>query len=325
MFDPKQYKERAALLLLNGKVYLGFASHCDIRPYTGWVMAYDAATLTQTSVLNVTPNGSDGAIWQSGAGLAADPDGNIYLLDANGTFDTQLNAAGFPINGDFGNAFLKLATYPRLAVSDYFAMSDTTYQSLLDNDLGSGGALVLPEMKNSSGQSVHLAVGAGKNSVIYVVNRDAMGKYHRGADEVYQGLPDALRGKVFSAPAYFNGTVYFGVVGDALKAFRISNARLSGAATSRSARTFGFPGTSPAISANGAVNGIVWAVENARPAVLHAYDATDLGKEIYRSDAVGDRDSFGPGNKFITPTVAAGKVYVGTSAGVAVFGLLPPR
>lgn len=323
VFDPKQYKERSALLLLDAKIYLGFASHCDIRPYTGWIMAYDAATLAQTGVLNVTPNGSEGAIWQSGAGLAADPTGNIYFLDANGTFDTSLNAAKFPIKGDFGNAFLKISTARgRLAAADYFATHDTLRQSAIDSDLGSGGAMILPDLRNGSGQVVHLALGAGKDSVIYVVDRDSMGKFNEDRDEVYQKLQNALGGKVFSAPAYFNHTVYFGAVGDALKAFLITNARLSNSAVSRSAHTFGFPGTSPAISADGSADGIVWAIENASRAVLHAYDATDLGKELYNSNEAGARDHFGPGNKFVTPTIVDGKVFVGTPSGVAVFGLL---
>lgn len=323
VFDPKQYKERSALLLLDAKIYLGFASHCDIRPYTGWIMAYDAATLDQTGVLNVTPNGSEGAIWQSGAGLAADPSGDVYFLDANGTFDTTLNAAKFPVKGDFGNAFLKISTAGgRLAVADYFAMHDTLRQSAVDNDLGSGGALILPDLRDRSGRVVHLALGAGKDSVVYVVDRDSMGKFNVNRDEVYQELHNALSGRVFSAPVYFNHTVYFGAAGDALKAFLITNARLSNLASSSSAHTFGFPGTSPAISANGSADGIVWAIENASPAVLHAYDATDLGKELYNSNQAGARDHFGPGNKFMTPTVVDGKVFVGTPSGVAVFGLL---
>ena len=96
VFDPAQYKERAALLLLNGVIYTGWASHCDYRPYTGWIIGYSASTLAQTSVLNITPNGNEGAIWMAGAGLAADASGNIYFLDANGDFDTTLNASGFP-------------------------------------------------------------------------------------------------------------------------------------------------------------------------------------------------------------------------------------
>jgi len=123
-FDPGQYEERAALLLLNGVIYTSWASHCDIRPYTGWIIGYSQSTLAQNSVLNITPNGNEGAIWMAGAGLAGDSSGNIYFLDANGAFDAILNASGFPGNGDYGNAFLKLSTSGnQLAVADYFEMT----------------------------------------------------------------------------------------------------------------------------------------------------------------------------------------------------------
>src|SRR5579863_395473 len=158
IFDPAQYKERAGLLLLNGVIYTGWASHCDIRPYTGWIIGYDASTLGQTSILNVTPNGNEGAIWMAGAGLAADSAGNIYFLDGNGDFDTTLNATGFPKNGDYGNAFMKLSTTNnQLAVADYFEMFDQASENGGDVDLGSGGAMVIPDFTNA-GQTVHLAV-----------------------------------------------------------------------------------------------------------------------------------------------------------------------
>ena len=126
IFDPAKYKERPGLLLLNGVIYTAWASHCDARPYTGWIMGYAEQTLAQTSVLNVTPNGNEGAIWMAGDGLAADADANIYFLDANGLFDTNMNTSGFPTNGDYGNAFMKLSTAGNaLAVADYFNMSNT--------------------------------------------------------------------------------------------------------------------------------------------------------------------------------------------------------
>jgi hypothetical protein len=325
IFDPKQYEERAGMLLLNGVVYIGWTSHCDIRPYTGWIMAYDASTLTQTSVLNVTPNGNEGAIWMAGGGLAADASANIYLLDANGTFETTLDGNGFPNRRDFGNAFLKLSTSGGLAVADYFATFDTVSQSNADNDLGSGGAMVFPDLTDGSGQVQHLAVGAGKDGNIYVVNRNsgAMGKFNSSSNNIYQQLSGVLSGSVFSAPAYFNNTLYYGAVGDRIKAFAITSARLSSAATSQTGNIFPYPGTTPGISANGTANAILWAAENSGTAVLHAYDATDLSHELYNSNQSGSRDQFGPGNKFITPTIANGRVYVGSTNGVAVFGLLP--
>ena len=164
MFDPGQYEERAGLLLMNGVVYTGWASHCDIRPYTGWIIAYNESTLAQTSVLNVTPNGNEGAIWMSGAGLAADTSSNIYFLDANGDFDTTLNSSGFPSNGDYGNAFMKISTSSGLAVADYFEMDNQSSENGSDTDLGSGGAMVLPDLNDGAGHTMHLAVGAGKDS-----------------------------------------------------------------------------------------------------------------------------------------------------------------
>jgi len=324
IFDPGQYAERVGLLLLNGVIYMGWTSHCDAEPYTGWLMGYNESTLAQTSVLNLTPNGSEGSIWMAGTGLAADASGYIYFLDANGTFDPTLDANGFPVNGDFGNGFLKVSTASgSLAVADYFEPYNTVAESAGDEDLGSGGALVLPDMRDASGAIHHLAVGAGKDQNIYVVNRDSMGKFNPQNDStIYQQIGGAIGG-VWSMPAYFNNTVYYGAVNDNLKAFPITNARLATTAVFQSAKSFPYPGTTPAVSANGTMNGIVWAVENSSPAVLHAFDATSL-QELYNSNqAANSRDHFGNGNKFITPLEVNGKVYVGTPAGVAVFGLLP--
>ena len=322
IFDPAQYKERAALLLLNGVVYTTWASHCDIRPYTGWIMGYNQSTLEQTSVFNLVPNGSAGAIWMSDTGPAADSAGNIYLLDANGDFGTTLNPGGFPANGNYGNAFLKISTSGGLAVADYFEMQNQQQENDSDADLGSGGALVLPDLTDDSGIVRHLSVGAGKDGHIYVVNRDAMGKFNAGSNNVYQDLSGALGSGVWGMPAYFNGTLYYGAVGDAIKAFKITNAKLSTGPVGQTSNTFRYPGTTPSISANGTVNGIVWAVENTTPSVLHAYDASNL-HELYNSNQAGSRDQLGAGNKFITPAIANGKVYVGTTNSVEVFGLLP--
>ncbi|HZU42872.1 MAG TPA: immunoglobulin domain-containing protein [Terriglobales bacterium] len=323
IFAPGQYAERVGLLLLNGTIYLGWTSHCDIQPYTGWIMGYDAASLQQVSVINLTPNGSEGSIWMSGTGLAADSGNNIYFLDANGTFDTTLNSSGFPSQGDFGNSFMKLSTARGLHAADYFAPFNTVQESNADEDLGSGGAMVLPDLTDNGGQVHHLAVGAGKDANIYVVNRDNMGKFNASTNNIYQEIQGALANGVFASPAYFNNTVYYGAPGDSIKAFTISNARLSNTATSRTGNVFGYPGASPAISANGNSAGILWAAENGSTAVLHAYDATNLAHELYNSNQAGARDQFGAGNKFITPLIANGRVYVGTTNGVAVFGLRP--
>jgi len=324
IFDPGQYEERAGLLLMNGIIYTAWTSHCDIRPYTGWIIAYSASTLAQTSVLNVTPNGNEGAIWMAGTGLAADGSGNIYFCDANGDFDTTLNASGFPSDGDYGNAFMKLSTSSGLGVADYFEMDNEASENGSDTDLGSGGAMVLPDLSDGAGHTLHLAVGAGKDSNLYVVNRDSMGKFNSSSNSaIYQELAGALPGGVWSYPAYFNNTVYYGSVGSPIQAFSIINAKLSTSSTAQTANSFGYPGALPSVSANGASNGIVWAVENSSPAVLHAYDAATLN-ELYNSNqAAGSRDHLGNGNKFITPTIVNGKVFVGTPNGVAVFGLLP--
>ena len=325
IFNPGQFAERAALLEYGGTIYLSFTSHCDERPYTGWIMAYNSRTLAQTSVIDVTPNGNEGSIWMAGDGLSADSSGNIYFLQANGTFDTTLNSQGFPINGDFGNSFMKLsASGGTLAVADYFAMYNTVQESNVDQDLGSGGAIVLPDITDNNGGVHHLAVGAGKDTNIYVVNRDNMGKFNPNNNSaIYQELVGALPGGCWSKPSYYNNTVYYGGVTDHLKAFGIVNAKLTTTPTSQSANTFPYPGTFPLITSNLSANGIVWAVSNSNPAVLYAYDATNLAHELYDSNqAAGGRDQFGNGNKFITPIVANGLLFVGTQTGVAVFGLL---
>src|SRR5215831_16115981 len=325
-FDPAQYVERAALLLSNGTLYTSWTSHCDVPPYSGWVMAYGASTLTPMAVFNAAPNsgGVGPAIWMSGGGPAADAAGNVYLLTANGVFETTLDANGFPNQGDYGNSFLKLALAGgTLKVSDYFTLYNEVDESGHDQDLGSGGIMLLPDLTDGSGVVRHLAAGAGKDGNLYVVSRDAMGHFNSNGNQIWQELPGALGAGIWSTPAYFNGAVYYGPTGGALRAFALKAAQLAGAAASSTAVKFIYPGTSPAISANGASNGIVWAHENSDPAVLHAYDAGNLARELYNSSqAANGRDQFGAGNKFITPVIADGKVFVGTQSGVAVFGLL---
>jgi len=331
VFDPAQYAERAALLLLNGNIYLAWTSHCDIRPYTGWIISYSETTLKQTQVLNVTPNGEGGSIWMSGNGLAADSNGNIYLLDANGTFDLGFDGNGFPTNSDFGNGIIKLGPNAAgdLSVLDFFEPYNTDAESANDIDLGSGGALLLPGLTDASGTTRQLIAGAGKDMHIYLADCDNLGKFNSmtsNNSNLYQDVAGALSGPVYSSPAYFNGVLYYAAAGDALKAFPLTAAKLATPSSSQSATAFAYPGATPSVSANGTQNGIVWALESntSSAAVLHAYDATNLGSELYNSSqAAGGRDSFGNGNKFITPMIVNGKVYVGTPNGVAVFGLLP--
>lgn len=323
VFDPKQYVERPGLLQIGGTIYTTWGSHCDIRPYTSWVMSYDANTLAQVSVLNLVPNGSEGGIWMAGTAPAADASGNIYFIVGNGDFDTTLNGSGLPSNGNCGNCYAKLSSSSPLTLLDYFTPSNTVSESNGDVDFGSGGPLLLPDLTDASGTTRHLAVGSGKDAIIYVVDRDNMGKFKSTADSIYQQINGQLGGGVFSKPSYFNNTVYYGAVGDHLKAFPISGGKLAGVPSSQSTASFGYPGATPCISANGATNAIVWAVENGSTGVLHAYDATNLTNELYNSNqAANNRDQFAD-NKFITPMVANGRVYVGTPNSVVVFGLLP--
>jgi outer membrane protein assembly factor BamB len=327
-FDPAQHLQRAALLLLNGTIYVAWTSHCDVVPYYGWVMGYNEYSLQQTSVFNTAPNGIANSIWMAGAGPAADNSGAIYLLTSNGVFDTTLDPNGFPMGGDYGNAFLKLAaSTDSLTVADYFSVYNTAAESALDLDLGSGGLLLLPDLQDSAGKTWHLAVGAGKDANIYVVNRDSMGKFNPDHNAIYQEIDNALSYGSFGMPAYFNNTIYYGAPGDFLKAFTISNAKLLAQPTSQSSTWYHYPGTTPSISANGSLNGIVWTIESIVTAdhlhigVLHAYDAKDLSKELYNSNQSNGRDQF-TFNKFVTPMIAHGKVYVATPTGVAVFGLI---
>ena len=323
VFDPAEYNERPGLLEINGTIYTTWGSHCDIGAYTSWVMAYNADTLKQTAVLNLVPNGSDGGIWMAGTAPAADAAGNIYFILGNGTFDTLLDSSGLPSQGDCGNCFVKISSSSPIKLLDYFTPSNTVAASAADEDFGSGGPLLLPDLTDSTGTTRHLAVGSGKDATIYVLDRDNMGKFNANQNNVYELISGQLAGGEFAKPSYFNGTVYYGAVGDALKAFPITNAKLAVTPSSQSSNQFPYPGTTPSISANGAANGIVWAVENGSTAVLHAYDATNLATEIYNSNqAANGRDQFA-GNKFITPIVVNGRVYVGTPNSVAVFGLLP--
>ena len=321
VFNPAQYKERPGLLITDGAVVTTWSSHCDIRPYTGFVITYSKRNLKQLSVLDFTPNGEEGCVWQSGSGPSADKSGNIYFLAANGTFDTTLNAGGFPTKGDYGNAFMKLSnTNNKLAVADYFTMYNTVSESNSDTDLGSGGAMLLPDLLDAAGKTRTLAVGAGKDSNIYVVDRANLGKFSPTTNNNYQELTGVVKGGAWSSPAYYYHNIYFGGVNDYIRAFTFTNGLFAAASTTT--HKFGYPGATPSVSSNNTTNAILWATENTSPAVLHAYDATNLATEFYNSSQAGSRDQFGNGNKFITPMIANGKVYVATQTGVGVLGLL---
>ena len=323
-FDPKQYKERPGLLLANGTLYTSWGSHCDIRPYAGWLMSYDAKTLAQKGVLDFVPNGSDAAPWNAGAGPAVDQQGYVYLSLGNGTFDTSLNLQGLPNQSDYGNSLVKVApSAGGLTVKDYWTMYNSNSESDVDADLGSGGLMLLPDLTDNTGATRHLVIAAGKDHNLYVANRDSLGHFDANANStLYQELLGALPGGEWSSPAYFNSRVYYGSVGQRLQSFELSAAKLINSPQATST-LFGYPGTTPSISAFGTTSGIVWAPENSSPAVLHAYDADNLSTELYNSNqAANSRDHFGNGNKFIVPTIANGKVYVGTQNSVAIFGLI---
>src|ERR1700722_16021603 len=323
-FNSTEHVARPALLILNGVVFTSWGSHCDSGNYAGWILSYNETTLSQVGVLNVVPNGGEGGIWSAGSGPAADPNGNIYALIGNGTFDTTLNTSGFPTKGDYGNSMVKVSASGALSVVDYFTMSNTVSESNGDTDFGSAGLMLLPPLDNGkgTGTNVSLAVGAGKDSNIYVVDQTNLGKFNTNADSIYQQLSGALPGGTWSSPAWFNGNLYYAAQGDNLRQFAFTNGAFSLAA--RSTAAFPFPGSTPSISANGTSNGIVWAMQNSNPAILHAYNAASFPTELYNSNqAPNSRDHFGVGNKYIVPTVVNGKVYVGTTTGVGVFGLFP--
>jgi hypothetical protein len=337
-FDPRQYEERDALLLSNGVVYTGWASHSDVAPYTGWLIGFNASNLAVASILNIDPNGSprssileDGSgnsFWNSGGGPAADAAGNLYNLSANGPFDPNLNAAGFPSNGDFGDSFLKFTPTPGgIIVSDYFTPQNQQDEANNDEDLGSSG-LTLVHVVDASGTPHQLAIGSGKDGNIYVVDTANMGKFSPTRNNIYQELPGAVGGGEFSSPVAFDGRVYFGGVGATLRAFSFVGGKLQATPTSQTANKFAYPGTNASISSNGNADGIAWAIGNDNqngPAVLYAYDAANLAHMLYSSNqAANGRDVPGIDNKFITPVVANGRVYVATTDGVAVYALLAP-
>jgi uncharacterized protein YjdB len=324
--DPSQYKERSGLLLLNGEVYTTWTSHCDDDPYTGWILAYNESNLAQTRVFNIAPNsgGFGPSIWMSGGAPAVDAAGNIYIMAANGVFETVLDANGFPSLQDYGNSYLKISTANQtLAVTDYFTMWNEISESNADLDLGGGGPLLLPDVTDSTGTVKHLAIGAGKDGIVYVVDRDNMGKFNASKNNIWQELDGLLAAAARSTPAYFNGHVYLSDRDHSLKSLTIASAKLPTVATSQSTATFVYPGTSPSVSSNGTSNGIVWAIAASNPGVLYAYDANNLATQLYSSSqAAASRDSFGAAIKYAPPTIADGKVFVPAQTTVAVFGLL---
>ena len=300
-FDSLTENPRAALLLVGGQVILSWGSSCDVGPYHGWVMAYDAKTLRQTAVLNVTPNGGEGGIWQSDTGPAADAAGLIYVPTGNGTFGGK----------NYGNTLLKLTT--SLAVVDSFTPHDEAHLSDDDLDLGSSGPLLLA--------AAHRLLQPSKAGKIYVLDTEHLGKHRSDRDEVVQEID--MSGGGYGAMAHWNGHVFFACSGDVLRDYRLVNGKLEAGVVSKEPR-FQNPGATPSVSADGDKNAIVWAIATKTwngpdlPAVLYAFDATDISRPIYTS-----ADN-APATRFVIPVVAKGHVYFGTRGEVEMYGLLKP-
>ena len=319
-FSQLRENQRPALVLANGNVYMGWASHGDQHPWHGWVIAYNATTLQQAAVFCVTPDGYGGGIWSSGGGLGADASGNIYFTTGNGDFSANTGGK------NYGDSIVKLG--PTGSVVDYFTPFDQANMEAQNFDLSSAGPVLLLDQP---GSVPHLLVAAAKSGTIYVVNRDNMGHFHAGNDsQIVQSLPGILPNGLqeegnYSAPAFFNGYIYFAAVNDTLKAFQLTNGLLSNGPTSQSLEIYPNRGGSFAVSSNGNANGIVWAMQDNNPAngVLRAYDANNLGNEIYNTSQAGSRDTPGVATKFNIPLVANGKVFVSAQTQLVVYGLLP--
>ncbi len=314
-FDPLKENPRAALTLANNSVYIAWASSCDVDPYHGWVMAYDAQTLGQKAALNVNPDGKEAGIWLSDTGPAVDSEGNLYVPTGNGTFDAAFGGR------DYGDSVLKLdgAT---LGVRDYFTPNEQQRISDADSDVGSSGPTLLPDQP---GPHRHLLLQPTKDSTIYVIDRDNMGKYHRDSDALVELIH--MHGGGYGAMAYWNGQVYFASSDDQLRSYTLKNGHLTQSVSSTT--KFANPGATPSVSADGTKNGIVWAIATKtwngpdnKPAVLYAFDATKLSDPIYTSEQNSQRDRAAMSTRFVIPVVVNGRVYFGTRTEVEVYGLL---
>ncbi len=305
----KSYKQRPGLVLLNGVVYAGFSSHCDIGDYHGWLIGYDSQTLRQVTVYNNTTDGNQGSFWEGGAAPAVDSTGNIYVVAGNGTFDY---ASGGP---DLGESYIKLSTSSGLAVADYFTPFNFKSLDNADLDVGSAGVALLPDTAGIPGHP-HLLIGAGKEGRVYVLDRDNLGKWQAGSDsQIVYSAAQAVT-SLFGNPAFFNNTAYFCGAGDHLRAFPWAN----GALGSPTLTPAVFGGCVPTISANGAASGILWLIESS--GTLRAYDPSNVASELYDSNQNSSRDALGSYVKFSVPTVANGKVYAGSQNSLEVYGLL---
>jgi hypothetical protein len=308
-FNPLTQNQRAGLALVGGVVYVAYASHGDNPVYYGWVVGYNASNLSQVSVFNDDPGSGFGGIWMSGGAPASDGN-NLYVITGNGVFDG---------NTQFGDSFLRLSTGGGINVTGFFSPNDQDSLRSGDIDLGSGGAAILVDQPTAPN---HLLIGGGKEGALYLLNRDNLGgntSNDAGAVQIF-----SVGNRIFATPAFWQNTLYIGPISDHVKSYTLNTGagQFNTSPASQSPGTFGFPGTTPSISAQGGSNGIVWAIENAGTAILHAYDATNLGSELWNSAGNG-ADQAGPAVKFTVPTVANGKVYVGTASEISVYGLSP--
>ena len=294
-------------------LYTGWASHCDARSYHGWIIAFDAQDLHQVSVFNSTPNANRGAIWMGGAAPAADAEGNIYAVSGNGAFDADQGGT------ELGDSVIKLSS-PGLTLVDHFTPYNQLYLDTADIDLGSSGAILLPDTAGSAAHP-HLLVSAGKEGRIYLLDRDPWGDIMRRTTIRSYSRSAERSAPLFGGPAYFNDTLYFAAANDRVKALSISEAHIARSSVLAVSHVIAYPGAVPAISANGSANGIVWLVEAGIGGMLHAYDASNLAIELYNSEMNSARDSPGLLIKFAVPTIANGRVYVGTENSLVVFGL----
>jgi hypothetical protein len=325
-FLPQHANQRPGLLLINGIVYIAWGSHNDRVPYHGWVMSYSADTLQQLGVFLATPQGNGGGItaaggggiWMSGGAPSADSAGNVHVVTGNGAFNADSGGSSY------SQSFIKLAsTSGVLSVADWFTPHDGVAMNVGDMDLGSSSPLLIDQ---AGAPHPHLVVSAGKNGTIYVVDRDSMGHLRDNDDsQIVQAMTNALATFVRCSPAFWNNTLYFSSLDDTLKAFKLSNGMLLTTPSSKSQHVFPFPGPTPSVSANGTTDGVVWALQHSGgPAVLYAFDANDLGKELYNSSRAGSRDQGPPSIRFAVPVIANGRVYIGGRGLVTAYGLLAP-
>ncbi len=325
-FDPEWENQRPGLLLQNGIVYIGFASHGDNGPWHGWILSYKASSLVHTGTWCASPNNNASGIWMSGAGLAADipdpvnsPYGRMFVATGNGTF----SAVTPYTNGmSYGDSEIRLdLTNGVPSIQDDFTPFNQASLNGSDGDLGSGGVLLLPDQ--TSGGHTRLLVQAGKGGTIYLTDRDTMGGYNSTANANLQALVGALPGGIWAKPAYWNGTVYYWGSGDHLKSFPLTNGLLATSPSGTSAESIGYEGATPSVSANGTTNGIVWTVEGVGGhMVLFAHNALNVSQLLYTNQQNSGRDAGGIGVKFSVATVINGKVYVGDAGQFEVYGLL---